>query len=140
MNYDFFDTILRKHNLHEEPAFDDVLVQIAPLPSEYRQTLGLYYPDADPLTRVAPGTIWVPPDANEETVLHELGHRFGHYHNDNLSEGFAEQFRIERHFQPISRKPSMLVTEDHTTRNILIAVGVIAVSITALSQLRRKKS
>jgi hypothetical protein len=95
----------------------------------------LYYSDSDPRLNVAPGTIWVPPEADEETVLHELGHRYYHFHNNDLSEEAAERYR--KTYSPFHREPAHLDGEEHTMRNILIA-GVAAVSIAIL--IRSKKS
>ena len=146
MDYKFFDNVLQKHGLTDEPAFKDAWVTIAPLPPlDVRgHLLGLYYADSDATYDVEPGTIWLPPDADEETQLHELGHRFGHYHWNDLSEGFAEQYRRSRGNDVVPRSPGSSVPsrleipeEDHTGRNVAIAIGVIAVSIVALSTIKR---
>ncbi len=139
MDYNYFDSILNKHGLQSEPAFKDVLVEISPLPSDYQNVLGLYYPDADPAAQVEPGTIWVPSDADEETTLHELGHRVGHFYKNDLSEEFAERYR--KGYRKIARAPAQLSQpEDHTARNVLIAAGLIAVSIAVLTRVNPKKT
>jgi hypothetical protein len=86
MDFDQVDRIINSHGFASEPAFKDVYVSIHPIPEmDGSCPLGLYYPDT--------GTIVIPPDGYESVLLHELGHRFGHYHYDDLSEKFAEQFR-----------------------------------------------
>ena len=137
MNYEYFDEILRAHGIQDEPAFDKVLVEIAPLPAQYRDTLGLYYPDPDHAVQVEPGTIWIPPNADEETVLHELGHRRGHFYHNDLSEKTAEAYRLSHP----PRLPARLeaVPENNTVRNLLIAAGLIAVSIAVFKPLIHRK-
>jgi hypothetical protein len=85
MNYQQVDQIINSHGFANEPAFRDVTVSIAPIPNMDGCPLGLYYPGS--------GTIVVPPDAYPAVLEHELGHRYGHYHYNNLSEAFAESFR-----------------------------------------------
>jgi hypothetical protein len=134
LDYGYFDKLIQKHGWENEPAFDKVLLEIAPLPPMPGHPLGLYYPDPDHTLKVQPGTIWVPPESDEETSLHELGHRYGHYYYGDLSEEFAENFR--KAHSPAGYSPD----EDHTLRNIGIAIGVIAVSIIALSASRKSSS
>ncbi len=88
MDYAEFQAILNKHGVSAEPAFEDpnFLVRIAPLPEEYSSiALGLYYPDEQ--------RMWVPPESSEATILHELGHRHGHWHQNDISEPYAEVYR-----------------------------------------------
>jgi len=122
MDYVKFDRLLHRERLQDEPAFKDLLVEISPLPKTPANALGLYYPDADPALGVKSGTMWIPPDSDAETVFHELGHRYGDFHNGNLSEDFAEQYRLAH--RPLQRSPVHL-DEDHTGRNIAIAIGVV---------------
>jgi hypothetical protein len=68
--------------------------------------------------------MWIPPDSDEETVFHELGHRYGHYHNDNLSEEFAEWYRMAH--RPLKRS-AVHLDKDNTARNILIAAGIVGI-------------
>lgn len=85
MDYDAIDTIISAKSLASDPAFEDLIISIEPIPSFNSCPLGLYYPD----TR----TILLPPDASEGALLHELGHRHGDYHYGDLSEKYAEDFR-----------------------------------------------
>ena len=85
MDYPEVDEILIRHGLAQEPAFDKVGIAIRPIPEMDGCPLGLYYPDS--------ATIVIPPDGYESVLLHELGHRYGHYYYDNLSEPFAEDYR-----------------------------------------------
>ena len=85
MDFEEVDSILARHGLAQEPAFDQVGIDIRPIPDMNGCPLGLYYPDS--------ATIVIPPDGYESVVLHELGHRYGHYYYNNLSEPFAEDYR-----------------------------------------------
>ena len=135
MDYGLFDHLLNKNGLASEPAFEDVKVSIAPLPPIGGNPLGLYYPDADPQYRVQPGTIWIPPDSDEDTILHELGHRYGHFYANNLSESFAEKYRINKGF--VDREPLKLEDESPSPLKIAVIVtGVIVGSIVAIAALR----
>lgn len=70
----------------EDPAFESVTFVIDEPPSILGiPTMGAYFPD----TR----TIVLAPDANEACALHELGHGHGHFYSNDLSEGYAENFR-----------------------------------------------
>lgn len=93
MDYDTFSSILRNRGIASEPAWNDLKVLIAPLPAMKESPLGLYYPDGDPILGLPPHTIWVPQEADESTVLHELGHRYYHYYYDDLAEPLAEKYR-----------------------------------------------
>jgi len=93
MDYNTFGHVLKSRGIESHLAWQDLKVLIEPLPPIGRSVLGLYYPDGDPSLGIPIGTIWIPPDADDETVLHELGHRYGHYQYDDLSEPFAEKFR-----------------------------------------------
>ncbi len=95
MDYNRFGQILVKYGIEREPAWDDLQVLIAQLPPMKQNPLGLYYPDGDPALDVPPNCLWVPPDSDDDTVLHELGHRFGHYYYDDLTEPFAEKYRYK---------------------------------------------
>lgn len=85
MDYEDVDRIINEHGFGAEPAFRDVTVAVRPIPDMDGCPLGLYYP--------ASGTIIVPPDGYPSVLLHELGHRYGHFHFGNLSEQYAESFR-----------------------------------------------
>ena len=89
MDYTEVDRIINYYDLEEEDAFEKMVVDIKPIPEMNGCPLGLYYPDS--------ATVVIPPDGLESVLLHELGHRFGHYHYNDLSETFAEDYR--RHYQ-----------------------------------------
>jgi len=89
MDFPEVDQILIRHGLDQEPAFDQVGIDIRPIPDMNGCPLGLYYPDS--------ANIVIPPDGYESVLLHELGHRHGHYYYNNLSEPYAEDYR--RHYQ-----------------------------------------
>jgi len=93
MDYQMIDSIMAKRSLSTDPAFDDLVISIEQIPSFNGCPLGLYYPDAR--------TVVMPPDGLESALLHELGHRHGHYYYDDLSEKYAEYFR--KIYQPKGR-------------------------------------
>jgi predicted RNA-binding Zn-ribbon protein involved in translation (DUF1610 family) len=89
--------IMSRKGLLGDPAFDDLKVDIEPIPCFDGCPLGLYFPEDEyvrEFRRLIPeGTIIIPPTGQEGTVLHELGHRYGDYYFNNLSENYAESFR-----------------------------------------------
>jgi len=86
MDYQTIDRLMAARSLASDPAFgEDLYISIEPMPNLNGCPLGLYYPER-PL-------IALPPDATEGALLHELGHRHGHYYYDDLSERYAENFR-----------------------------------------------
>jgi hypothetical protein len=105
MDYDSFQRILDAHGISNEPAFKDLSVEIAPIPADEngKRALGLYFPE-DKLIVIPPELSPNPGAIGESVELHELGHRFGHYHYNNLTEQFAEDYRqkyqgkLEYHF------------------------------------------
>ncbi len=107
MDFNRFERILNHYGLNDDPAISDpnFLVRIAPLPPEYeKQALGLYYPEAP--ENPFKSRLWVPPDADDETVKHELGHRIGHYYFDDISEPTAEVYRKKK-FAGVVMKAAM---------------------------------
>lgn len=84
MDYEDVDRVLDEYGLASDLAFRDVFVSIAPIPKK-ENALGLYYPGSE--------LIVVPPECEDDVLLHELGHRYGHYYHGNLTEVFAETFR-----------------------------------------------
>lgn len=94
MNYSNFQQILDAHGLSNEPAFDDLFVEISPIsPDEKGKIpLGLYYPD-DKLIVLPPTLTYAPGSLGESVALHELGHRHGHYYWNDISEEYAENYR-----------------------------------------------
>ncbi len=87
------DRVMYGKGLAADPAFQALTIIIEPIPCFNGCPLGLYYHD----TR----TIVVPPEADESTLLHELGHRYGDFHYQDLSEEFAERFRVGYEGLPI---------------------------------------
>lgn len=76
-------------NLADEPAVRTMDVQIHTIPPlpDGRCPLALYFPDR--------GLAVIPPDGTPDAVIHEIGHRVGHYYHRDLSEPFAEAFRAK---------------------------------------------
>lgn len=86
MDYSDIEQIMLEKGISNDPAFDDRLtIGIESMPNMNGCPLGLYYPDT--------ATIVLPYDGVEAAVLHELGHRHGHYYYNNLSENYAESYR-----------------------------------------------
>jgi hypothetical protein len=80
------DRVMFGKGLVSDPAFQGLTFLIEPIPYTNGCPLGLYFHDT--------GLIWIPPEADESTLLHEVGHRYGDYYYHDLSEGFAEYFRM----------------------------------------------
>jgi len=85
MDYGEIDLIMSKKSISSDPAFDALTIAVEPTPNLNGCPLGLYYPDT--------ATIIIPSGGQEGTLLHELGHRHGHYYYGDLSEDYAEYFR-----------------------------------------------
>lgn len=94
MDYSDVDRIITNRGFASERAFKDVIVSIHPIPNLDGCPLGLYYPDS--------GMIVIPPEGQEPALLHELGHRYGHYYYNNLSEQYAEDFRRRYQTGPVT--------------------------------------
>ncbi|GAI91891.1 unnamed protein product, partial [marine sediment metagenome] len=96
LNYSDIQEILSSKRLAGDPALHALNFQIEPIPSLNGCPLGLYFPRDEYLRQfgkvISGGTIILPPDAQEFTLLHEIGHRYGHYYHNDLSEGFANDF------------------------------------------------
>jgi len=96
-HYDRFQAIVDECGLTDNPAITDpnFHVLIDELPPRYqKRALGLYYsthPYNPKLT-----LLHVPKEADKETIKHEIGHRLGDYYFNNLSEEFAERFRLNK--------------------------------------------
>ncbi len=96
MLYHEIDRFMQETGLAQDPAFDYLHFLIEYIPSQGDQSyLGLYYPAAEHQRYgyIPPSTIVLPPDSTPSTLLHELGHRHGHYYYGDLSEQFAESYR-----------------------------------------------
>ncbi|MDP2729123.1 MAG: hypothetical protein Q8O55_01415 [Dehalococcoidales bacterium] len=108
MDFPGIDRFMKETGLDAEPAFVDLHFLTETIPSpEDRRILGLYFPEGEQEKEgfgyLPPSTIILPPDASEGTLLHELGHRYGHYYHGDLSEPFAENYRMaqEKRLSPI---------------------------------------
>lgn len=98
MDFAQVDRFMKQADLAAEPAFDLLHFLIEPIPSdEQKRILGLYFPEGETEGKgfgyLPPSTIILPPDGDEGTLLHELGHRHGHYYYNNLTETYAENYR-----------------------------------------------
>jgi len=97
MNYKQIDQIMAVYGFMYDPAFDNVKIGIEPIKCYNGCPLGLYFPSEEwnqGVGAIVPGgTIIIPLEGSEDTLLHELGHRHGHYYYDDLSERYAENFR-----------------------------------------------
>ncbi len=81
------DRVMFGKGLAADPAFQDLLFLIQPIPrTNGCPPRGLYFHDTS--------TIVLPPEGDESTLLHEVGHRYGDFHYHDLSEEFAEYFRM----------------------------------------------
>jgi hypothetical protein len=101
MNFPAIDKFMKETGLASEPAFEFLHFMTSDIPSSgNRHILGLYYPigdmEQDGFGYLPPSTIILPTDSSEGTLLHELGHRYGHFYYNNLSEEFAENYRKEQ--------------------------------------------
>jgi hypothetical protein len=89
--------IMIQKGLINDPAFTDLNFSFEPIPRFDGCPLGLYFPQSEYVPefgRTIPAkTIILPVEAQEGVLLHELGHRFGEYYYNDLSEEFAEDFR-----------------------------------------------
>lgn len=118
MDYEQIDSYMQRNGLAKEPAFEYLhfLIENIP-PREHTTILGLYFPEGEirgqPFGYLPPSTIILPADASEDTLLHELGHRYGDFYYSNLSEEFAENFRKARekgiHMERIMVMPKMCI-------------------------------
>lgn len=97
MDYGEIDRFMKSTGLANDPAFDYLHFVDEPITAtkDGRKILGLYYPEKahDLWGYIPPSTIHLPPDGSEETLKHELGHRYGHYYYNDLSEEYAERWR-----------------------------------------------
>lgn len=96
MDYSDIRWIMNSRGMANDPAFLTANYSIHPIPRFNGCPLGLYFPLEErvpELGLIPEGTIIVPPQAEEGTLFHELGHRHGDYYFNDLSEGYAEQYR-----------------------------------------------
>lgn len=102
MRYEEIDRFMQETGLAEDPAFDDLNFLIEPINATLngRTILGLYYKShsIDHLGAIPAHTIHLPENADYQTLLHELGHRHGDYYHQNLSEEYAEQYRMKNQY------------------------------------------
>lgn len=110
MNYPEIDAFMQYHGLDREPAFDLLHFLIEPIPPQQnRVILGLYFPEGEHARTgygyLPPSTIILPQDSTVDTLLHELGHRYGDYYYNDISEKFAEDYRINFPNPPVRNIP-----------------------------------
>ena len=91
MDFQTIDNYMKGTGLANDPAFDNLHFLNEPIPPMEKKTiLGLYFPEGEePQNQygyLPPSTIILPPDADFETLRHELGHRHGHYYYGDISE------------------------------------------------------
>ena len=91
IDYEHIENVILSKGFGSEPAFSNTTFNVEPIPclnGSNACPIGLYLYRENKIV-VSPG--W-----SEGTLLHELGHRYGHYYYDDLSESFAESFRKEQ--------------------------------------------
>ena len=98
MDFQTIDNYMKGTGLANDPAFENLHFLNEPIPPMEKKTiLGLYFPEGEePQNQygyLPPSTIILPPDADLETLRHELGHRHGHYYYGDISEEYAENYR-----------------------------------------------
>ena len=90
---------MQESGLAADPAFDFLHFANEPITAQKGTLpiLGFYYPESsrDHRGYVPPSTIILPENASYDTLLHELGHRYGHFYFNDLSESFAERWAKE---------------------------------------------
>lgn len=117
MDYQAIDSFMKRNGLDKDPAFENLHFLNEPIPATKQKTiLGLYFPEGSELHHqygeLPPSTIILPEDADTSTLLHELGHRHGHYYHNDISEPYAEEYRKLHEGQIKIREPAMRVKED----------------------------
>lgn len=107
LDYEAIDRFMKDSGLASEPAFDDLRFLTEPISQTLkgRTILGLYYPENghDAYGYIPGKTIHLPINASYETLLHELGHRYGDFYFGNLSEEFAERWRLAHQYDVVSK-------------------------------------
>lgn len=76
---------MKETGMEKDPAFTHVNFLIQPIPMMDGCPLGLYVPERR--------DIILPPEFVPAALYHEIGHAYGHFHDHNLSEPYAEAFR-----------------------------------------------
>lgn len=108
MLYKDIDRFMKETGLAKDPAFENLNFLTEPIPKIQNKTiLGLYFPEGEQAGRqfgyLPPSTIILPPDADEETLKHELGHRHGHFYYNDIGEPYAENYR-----KRLNKEPAMM--------------------------------
>jgi hypothetical protein len=97
MEYNTVEAILAQHGITNEPAFNDLVVNIGQMPLyNGRCPLGLYNQFDTAIQRPLislPADL--PPDIMETITLHEFGHRHGDYYYNDMTESYAEKYRAK---------------------------------------------
>ncbi len=94
MDYLHIATVMDNLGLIQEPAFKDVQFFIGPMPKLDGCPLGLFWPDNREVN--------IPVEANDVVLLHEMGHAYGQYYFNDLSEPYAERWRRAYQKQPVA--------------------------------------
>jgi len=94
VDYPSVQRILDARGISQDPAYEDVIVQIAPIdPDERgRVPLGLYFPRKR-LIVLPPALATTPNSLGEAVLLHEFGHRHGDFYYKNTSEQYAQDYQ-----------------------------------------------
>lgn len=140
MIYPEINEFMLYHGLDREPAFDFLHFVTEPIPPEQnRIILGLYYPEGEHARSAAgylpPSTIILPQDCTIDTLLHELGHRYGDYYYGDISEKFAEEYRIKFPTPPSPPRYAQV----SSSNNLALPVALLSLlGITVALSSRRK--
>jgi hypothetical protein len=127
MDYRQIDSIMQKCHINNDPAFEKLNIAISDIPDEFRDgyVLGLYYPDAMIQTlggvkiSVPSRTAVIPPYANEDTLLHELGHAHHDFYRGDISEPSANKFMLQhRVAKRVVKRSAVPYTQQGTYTNI----------------------
>jgi hypothetical protein len=85
VNYTDIFRIMKETGMETDPAFSHVNFLIQHIPMMDGCPLGLYVPERK--------DIILPPEFIPAAAYHEIGHAYGDYHDHNLTEQYAENFR-----------------------------------------------
>jgi len=93
MNYTDIDDAIKSIGMGQDQALKDTKYVIEDIPCDCEGCpLGLYDSDRN--------IIILPPNMTKAALIHEIGHRIGHFYANDLSEEFAEGFRSQ--YMPLS--------------------------------------
>lgn len=98
------EAVMAKHGLLGAPAFSGTKFIIGEINCDHRCPLGIYDTDNN--------EIYLAPLFSEDTLLHELGHRYAHYYQN----------------QPFSEELADMFMRTHRSNRLLVAEGTAAES------------